>query len=103
MKKILIVVFLLIVYTTWGAEINVGIASRVITPQLPFWMTGYGSRSRPATEVMHDIWAKALVFEENPGSRVVIVTTDLWAYPTKYRRPSPIAGKSMGSIVHNCY
>ena len=35
MKKILIVVFLLIVYTTWGAEINVGIASRVITPQLP--------------------------------------------------------------------
>lgn len=77
MKKILIIVFLLIAYTTWGTEINVGIASRVITPQLPFWMTGYGSRTKPSSEVMHDIWAKALVFEENPGSRVIIVTTDL--------------------------
>ncbi len=77
MRNILIVVFLLISVTLWGAEIKVGIASKVITPQLPFWLTGYGSRSKPSTEVLHDVWAKALVFEEKKGSRVVIVTTDL--------------------------
>jgi len=77
MKKILIAVFLLIACSSWGAEIKVGVSSRVITPQLPFWLTGFGSRTKPATEVMHDVWAKALVFEENTGSRVIIVTTDL--------------------------
>lgn len=77
MRKVLIVVFFLIVCTSWGAEFKVGIASRVITPKLPFWMTGYGNRTKPATEVLHDIWAKALILEDNPGNRVVIVTTDL--------------------------
>ncbi len=77
MKKILIAAFLLIALTSLGADIKVGIASKVITPQLPFWLTGYGSRTKPSNEVMHDLWAKALVFEENAGSRVIIVTTDL--------------------------
>jgi len=77
MRKILIVAFLLITCSLWGADMRVGIASKVITPQLPFWLTGYGSRTKPSTEVMHDVWAKALVFEENAGSRVIIVTTDL--------------------------
>jgi len=77
MKKLVIVLFLLIAYTTWGVEFKVGIGSKVITPQLPFWMTGFGARTKPSTEVLHDIWAKALVFEENPSNRVVIVTTDL--------------------------
>jgi hypothetical protein len=77
MKNIPIILFLLIACIGSGAEMRVGISSRVITPQLPFWMTGYGSRTKPSTEVLQDVWAKALVFEENPESRVVIVTTDL--------------------------
>ena len=77
MKKILLVVFLLVSGTLWSAEFKAGIASRVITPKLPFWMTGFASRTKPATEVLHDIWAKALVIEENRDSRIVIVTTDL--------------------------
>ncbi len=77
MKKILPIILLLISSTLWGAEIKVGIASKVITPQLPFWMTGYASRIRPAAEVLHDIWAKAMVIEEDRDSRIVIVTTDL--------------------------
>ena len=77
MKNILIVAFLLISCTVWGADLRVGIASRVITPPLPFWMTGYASRTKPATQVMYDIWAKALVIEEKPGSRIIIVTTDI--------------------------
>lgn len=77
LKSILIVLLLVIPCITWGAEIKAGIASRVITPRLPFWLSGYGSRTKPSTEVLHDVWAKALVLEENPDSRIVIVTTDL--------------------------
>ena len=77
MKKILLVVFLLVSCTSWSAEFKAGIASRVITPPLPFWLTGFASRTKPATEVLHDLWAKALVIEENRNSRIVIVTTDL--------------------------
>ncbi len=77
MKNILIIVLILISFTVLGGEIKVGIASRVITPMLPFWLTGYASRTKPATEILHDIWAKVVVIEENSGSRVVIVTTDL--------------------------
>ena len=77
MEKILFVVFMLIYSTIWGDEIKAGIAEKVITPQLPCWISGFASRTKPSTEVLHDIWAKALVLEENPGSRVVIVTTDL--------------------------
>ena len=75
--RYLIIVLLLFSITTWGSELKVGVASKVITPKLPFWLTGYGSRTKPSTEVLHDLWAKALVFEENKGNRVVIVTTDI--------------------------
>jgi hypothetical protein len=76
-KQILIFVLFVFSLTTLGADFKVGLASKVITPELPFWMTGYGSRTRPADKVLHDIWAKAMVIEESPSSRVVIVTTDI--------------------------
>lgn len=77
MKKTTLLVFLLISSTLFGAEFKVGIGRKVITPQTPMWLSGYASRIKPATEVLHDLWAKAIVFEENPESRVIIVTTDL--------------------------
>lgn len=77
MKKILILLLFLVTSTLTGAEIKVGVARKTITPQLPFWLTGYASRDKPSTEVLHDLWAKAVVFEEKPDNRVVIVTTDL--------------------------
>jgi hypothetical protein len=77
MKKICILVLILVCSNISGAEIKVGIGRKVITPQTPIWLTGYASRNKPATEILQDLWAKALVFEETPGSRVVIVTTDL--------------------------
>ena len=77
MKKLVIVALLLITSGLWGADLKVGVASRVITPNLPFWLTGYASRTKPSTEVLHDLWAKAVVLEENPVSKVIIVTTDL--------------------------
>lgn len=77
MKRVFIVLFLLISGISWGADMKVGIASRIITPKLPFWMTGFGTRTKPANEILHDVWAKALVFEESPNKRLIIVTTDI--------------------------
>lgn len=77
MKKILVFLLFLITATLIGAEIKVGTARKTITPQLPFWLTGYASRDKPSAEVLHDLWAKAVVFEEKPDNRVIIVTTDL--------------------------
>jgi neutral ceramidase len=76
MRKILVIVFLLISCTLSGEDFKVGIARKDITPPLPFWLTGY-TRSKKSSEVLHPLWAKAVVFEETPKSRVVIVTTDI--------------------------
>ncbi|HVV04044.1 MAG TPA: neutral/alkaline non-lysosomal ceramidase N-terminal domain-containing protein [Puia sp.] len=60
-----------------GADIRAGVAKISITPTLPAWLNGYASREQPANGILTDIWAKALVLEDAPGSRVVIVTVDL--------------------------
>lgn len=57
--------------------LRAGVGRVNITPELPMWLTGYAGRDQPATGVLQDIWAKALVLEDGPGNRVVIVTTDL--------------------------
>lgn len=61
-----------------GTEtIKAGVASVNITPALPAWLTGYASRQTPAKGVLHPIWAKALVLEENKDNRIIIVTVDV--------------------------
>jgi hypothetical protein len=57
--------------------IRAGVAAVDITPSLPIWLTGYANRDMPATGIAHSLWAKALVLEENPNSRIIIVTVDL--------------------------
>lgn len=44
-------------------------------------MSGYAARTHPSTGVLHPLWAKALALEDNKGSRIVIVTTDLIGLP----------------------
>ncbi len=56
---------------------RVGVARTDITPQAPIWMAGYASRNHPSEGVLHPLWAKALAIEDQAGSRVVLVTTDL--------------------------
>jgi neutral ceramidase len=58
---------------TWKA----GTAKEKITPDGPMWMAGYGSRNHPATGLINDLWARALVLEDPGGARVVIVALDL--------------------------
>lgn len=53
-----------------------GVASVSITPQRPIWMAGYASRDRPSAGIYHELFAKALVLEEE-GRRAALVTADL--------------------------
>ena len=73
----MILILLMAVSIIADAQLRVGVARKSITPETPIWLTGYASRDRPSTEVLHDLWAKVLVIEENSKSRVVIVTTDI--------------------------
>ncbi|WP_406696455.1 neutral/alkaline non-lysosomal ceramidase N-terminal domain-containing protein [Singulisphaera sp. Ch08] len=54
-----------------------GAASVAITPKQPTWMAGYGSRTKPSEGTIHDLWAKALVLEDESGRKAALVTLDL--------------------------
>jgi hypothetical protein len=54
-----------------------GAARVAITPTDPIWMAGYAARTKPSQGKMHDLWAKALAFEDPEGSRALLVTLDL--------------------------
>ncbi len=52
-----------------------GIGRRVITPQTPVWLAGYGTKRVPDGKV-HDLWVKVLALQSPDGKRVVLATTD---------------------------
>lgn len=54
-----------------------GVARAVITPQEPMWMSGYASRDHAATGKLTELWAKALVLEDESGHQGVVITLDL--------------------------
>lgn len=56
---------------------KVGVAKTVITPEPNGWMAGYAARKAPASGKAHDLWAKAMAFEDGNGNRSVILTMDL--------------------------
>ncbi len=62
---------------TAQADWLAGNARIKITPEKPLVMSGYASRTTPYTSIEQDIWAKALVLEDENGKRVAIITTDL--------------------------
>ncbi len=59
------------------ADWQVGVAKASITPQQPMWMSGYGSRNRPAEGKLTELWAKGLAVQDGVGQRGVLVTLDL--------------------------
>lgn len=61
------------VYAQW----QVGVASQLITPSEPMWMSGYGSRDRPAEGKLTELWAKSLALKDDDANLSVIVTLDL--------------------------
>ncbi|HEY3967481.1 MAG TPA: neutral/alkaline non-lysosomal ceramidase N-terminal domain-containing protein [Planctomycetaceae bacterium] len=60
-----------------GADWQAGVAKVRITPDRPMWMSGYASRTHPADGTTIELWAKALVIEDDEGLRAVLVTLDL--------------------------
>lgn len=67
---------------------KVGAGRCVITPEQDMWMSGYASRTEPSSGKLHDLWAKALVIEDESGARGVIITTDLVGLPASIARPT---------------
>jgi len=58
-----------------------GSAAIDITPEGPLWMAGYASRVGPATEMIHSLWAKALVLRDHEGKTGVMISSDLVGIP----------------------
>ena len=53
-------------------------ASKVnITPAESMWMSGYGSRDHASEGKLTDLWAKAVVLEDDAGVRIAAVSLDL--------------------------
>ena len=77
MRIIIMILAILLLSSRIDAQIKAGVARVDITPALPMWMTGYAGRDKPATGVIHPLWAKALALEEDSDHRIIIVTTDL--------------------------
>ena len=49
----------------------------MITPAKPMWMSGYGAPNHPAEGKLADLWVKALVLEDQRGTRGLLLTIDL--------------------------
>ncbi len=54
-----------------------GTARVAITPIEPMWMAGYASRDRPAEGKSTELWAKALVLDDENGHQAILLTLDL--------------------------
>ncbi|HTF30607.1 MAG TPA: neutral/alkaline non-lysosomal ceramidase N-terminal domain-containing protein, partial [Flavitalea sp.] len=76
-KIVLLIFGLSVLKPASGQTMRAGAGRKIITPTLPFLLTGYAGRDKPATEKVHDIWAKALFIEASDKSRIVIITTDI--------------------------
>ncbi|MFZ0282715.1 MAG: neutral/alkaline non-lysosomal ceramidase N-terminal domain-containing protein [Bacteroidales bacterium] len=70
-------------------KLQAGIAKIDITPDIPVMLYGYASRKAPSEGVHDQLYARAIVFENN-GNKVVLVSSDLGSYGsevlTEFRR-----------------
>jgi neutral ceramidase len=75
-----------------------GIASRVITPDVPMWMAGYGNRDHPSEGTQHDLTINALALEDSAGTALVLVTCDLIGIPREFGEKVAAEVKSRAGI-----
>lgn len=66
-------------------EWRAGAASVTIIPEGQMYMEGYASRTEPAEGKESDLFAKALAVEDDDGSKMVMITTDLISVPRPVR------------------
>lgn len=62
--------------STW----KVGLARVVITPRASVWLAGYGTKRAPDGK-LHDLWMKAIAFEDDNSNRAVLITSDFQGVP----------------------
>ena len=60
-------------------------AKAIITPEKNLWMAGYSSRKSGAKGKLQNLFAKALVVEDEKGARLAIITLDLIGVPKPLR------------------
>ena len=76
-----LVVLLLVFLSATPSEADnrwqAGVAKVRITPDQPILASGKKQRTQPATETLHELWAKALVLSDPAGARAVLVTMGL--------------------------
>lgn len=60
-----------------AADWQVGLAKENITPEKPMWMAGYGARNKPAEGKLTELWAKAILLQDEQGQRGLAITLDL--------------------------
>jgi neutral ceramidase len=90
-----------------SAAWKAGVAKVVITPSERTWLSGYGNRTAPAEGKVHDLYAKAAAFEDETGTRLVIVTLDLGSVNVNMtndvaRRAEKQFGLPRANLVLNC-
>jgi neutral ceramidase len=76
----------LVLFGAAAPEWKAGVATVSLNPELPMWMSGYGGRPGPTSEIVLALKAKALAIEHSSGQRLVIVTTDLLGIPRVLRQ-----------------
>lgn len=59
------------------AGMQAGVASMVITPTMPMFLSGYAARTRASHGVDHDLHCKALALGDAEGNQAVILTSDV--------------------------
>jgi hypothetical protein len=76
----------------WSA----GTSKVKITPPKLGWMTGYGSRNKPADGVEQDLWVRALALRDPAGQRAVMVAADILGFPPALNREIRGAASRLG-------
>src|SRR6476660_2117194 len=80
-----------------------GAASVCLTPDESFWLAGYAVRTAPARGKISDLYASALVLEDETGQRFVIASADVIAVNPELRnRVAEQLQKRHGIPSRNC-
>lgn len=61
-----------------------GAARRIITPEEPMWMAGFGFRDRPAEGTQQDLWVKALALEDPAGRQALVLSAEICGFPRTF-------------------
>ena len=63
-----------------ASDWRAGVATNVITPTEPIWLSGYEERNHPHEGVLRDLYVKALALQDDTGKTSVLVTADILGF-----------------------